>query len=758
MFENSAAVPSGAPRHSLGDCKTMTLDPRRWVPLFGIALGLLLGACAATPALVPPSAAAPATKTAALATPPVARQVPYTVASPNGSRLDPYYWLRDDSRENPEVLAYLEAENAYAEAMLAPVEPLQDRLYSEIVGRIQQDDASVPVFDNGYWYYTRFVAGQDYPVYARKPVSLEAAEEVLLDGNAMAEGLDYFQIGNVEVSPDNRWLAYAVDTVGRRQYAIRIKDLRTGATLGDSLANAEPDLAWAADNRTLLYIEKDPETLLGNAVKAHLRGAPPLDDKLVYRESDPSFYMGLATSKSGEYLFIVLQSTLVSEWRYAKAKDPKLSFRPVLPREANHEYQVQQLGREFIIRTNWQAPNFRLMRTVIWRSASKSAWKEVLAHREQVFIDDFEAYRDVLAVNERSEGLLKVRLLGWNGRRDEYISADEPAYVMGLAVLPNLQSPVVRYVYSSLSTPPTTIDHDLATGERMVMKREPVLGDFDAKNYVTEYLRAPARDGAQVPVSLVYRRGTRLDGSAPMLQYGYGSYGLSTEPAFSSARLSLLDRGFVFAIAHVRGGQELGRNWYEGGRLLNKINTFNDFVDTTEFLVGKGYAAKDRVFALGGSAGGLLMGAVANLAPEKYRGIVAHVPFVDVVTTMLDETIPLTTNEFDEWGNPKDKVYYDYMLSYSPYDQVAARDYPTMLVTTGLWDSQVQYWEPAKWVAKLRTVDSDDEPLLFVTSMEAGHGGKSGRFRHLEETARDYAFILGELGLGVEHSSSPSPR
>lgn len=711
------------------------------------ALVLWVSSCAAPQALKPPARVPAVAPAEAAPAPPVAKLVPYTVVSPNGSRNDPYYWLRDDDRNDPEVLAYLQAENAYAEAVLAPVKPLKDRLYKEMVARVQQDDASVPVFDNGYWYYSRYVAGQDYPVYARKPLSLESAEEVLLDGNLLAEGLDYFQIGDYAVSPDNRWLAYAMDSIGRRQYTIRIKDLTTGTTLATEILNVEPDLVWAADNQTLLYIEKDPETLLGNTVKAHRVGQPSAEDRLVYQEKDPSFYMGLDRSKSGDYLFIGLQSTLVSEWRYAKAGDASLSFRPVLPREANHEYEVQQRGREFIIRTNWEAANFRLMRTPIWASAKKSAWKEVLAHRDQAYIEDFEAYAGVLAVNERSDGLLKVRLIGWDGKRDEYIASDEPAYVMGLSALPNAKTPVVRYVYTSLTTPLTTIDFDLASGERMVMKREPVLGDFDPARYVTEYLRAPARDGTQIPVSLVYRRGTALDGSAPLLQYGYGSYGLSVEPAFNASRLSLLDRGFVYAIAHVRGGQELGRAWYNDGKLLNKTNSFTDFIDVTGFLVERRYAAADRVFALGGSAGGLLMGAVANLAPETYRGIIAHVPFVDVVTTMLDESIPLTTNEFDEWGNPKDKVYYDYLLSYSPYDQVAERDYPAMLITTGLWDSQVQYWEPAKWVARLRSLPADEDPLLLVTNLEAGHGGKSGRFRRLEETARDYAFMLGELGI-----------
>jgi oligopeptidase B len=678
--------------------------------------------------------------------PPLAAQIPHVVEAPAGDRVDPYYWLRDDAREAPEMLAHLEAENRYTEAMTAPWQALEERLFEEIVGRIQQDDSSVPVFDNGYWYYTRFETGREYAIHARRKGDLNAPEEVLLDVNTLAEGHGFYQLGGAAVSPDNRWLAYAEDSVGRRQFVLRIKDLEGGETSPPLASNIQPGVVWANDNRTVLYVEKDAETLLGYKVKAHRRGNNPAEDRLVYEESDRSFYMGLARAKSGRYLFIGLQSTLVSEWHYADADDSELNFRPVLPRKPDHEYAVEHVGGDFIIRTNWQAPNFRIMRAPVTHSADKRRWRDVVPHRDEVFIAGFDAFNDFLAVNERSEGLLKIRIRSWDGRRDDYTAADEPAYATYLQSLPDPASAVVRYIYTSLTTPPTTYDVDVASGQRRLLKREPVLGEFDPDAYVTEYRHAIARDGTRVPVSLVYRRGVERNGSAPLLQFGYGSYGASMDPVFRSALLSLLDRGFVFAIAHIRGGQEMGRRWYEDGKLERKWNTFNDFIDVTRFLVKEGYAAPDQVFATGGSAGGLLMGAVVNERPDLYRGVVAHVPFVDVVSTMLDESIPLTTNEFDEWGNPKDETYYHVMLSYSPYDNVRRQDYPAMLVTTGLWDSQVQYWEPAKWVARLRTHKTDDNLLLLRTNMEAGHGGRSGRFQRLREIAQDYAFILGVLG------------
>jgi oligopeptidase B len=712
----------------------------------GVRAGLAASAALAAAACVmnpTPPLSAPAG-----VTPPLAAQKPYEVPSPNGSRADPYYWLRDDTRQSPEMLAHLNAENAYKDAVLAPTRPLQEKLYAEIVGRIKQDDSSPPTLDRGYWYYRRYETGKEYPVYCRRAGTMQAPEQVLLDGNALAEGKSYYQVGSFQVSTNNELMAYTEDTVGRRQYTLRFKNLRTGETYADAVPNVDPDIAWANDNRTVLYVEKDPETLLGERVRKHVLGTPAAKDTLVYEEKDHSFYMGVLKSKSGRLLFIALQSTLVSEWRYADASDPKLKFRPVLPREASHEYQVEDLGTEFIVRTNWQAPNFRLMRAPVKGSADKSTWRDIVPHAPDVLVEGFDVFRDYLAINERSGGLRKIRIKPWAGGDEFYVKSDEPAYTATLGSTPELASETVRYEYTSLTTPVSTYDYNMRTGERVLVKREPVLGDFDPARYATEFVFAPARDGTRVPVSLVYRKGLKRDGTAPLLQYAYGSYGYSMNPSFSSVRLSLLDRGFVYAIAHIRGGQEMGRAWYEDGKLLKKMNTFTDFIDVTGFLVREGYAAKDKVFAMGGSAGGLLMGAVANLRPDLYRGIVTQVPFVDVVTTMLDESIPLTTNEFDEWGNPKQKAYYDYMLSYSPYDNIRPQAYPAILCITGLWDSQVQYYEPAKWVARLRATKRDANPLLFHINMEAGHGGKSGRFQQYRDRAMEYAFLVTLAGIG----------
>jgi oligopeptidase B len=679
--------------------------------------------------------------------PPVAAMQPHEVKSPHGTRVDEYYWLRDDTRENREMLAYLAAENAYKDAMLAHARPLEDKVYGEIVARIKQDDASVPYRERGYWYYSRYETGEEYPLHARKADSRDAPEQVLVDEDERAKGHDFYEVGELEVSPDNRILAFAEDTVGRRQFTLRFKDLATGKMLPDVISNVEADVAWAADSRTVLYVEKDPQTLLGNKVRKHVLGTDPKHDPLIYEEHDESFYLGVDASKDGRYVFIGLQSTVSTEQHYADAADPQLAFRVILPRERDHEYQADHFDGRWIIRTNWQAPNFRLMEAKVGESLERTGWRELVAHRADAFVDGFSVFRGFLAIEERSGGLRKVRIRAWAGGKDFYIASDEPAYVARLGDNEEVDSDRVRYVYTSLTTPATTFDYDVGTGDRGLLKQEPVLGGFDAKNYVTEYVWAPARDGEKVPVALVYRKGFRRDGSAPLLQYGYGSYGSSTDPDFSLSVISLLDRGFVYAIAQIRGGQELGRRWYDAGRLLNKQNTFNDFVDVTRFLVKEGYANPKRVFARGGSAGGLLIGAVVNQAPQDYTAIVAHVPFVDVVTTMLDASIPLTTNEYDEWGNPAEKKYYDYLLSYSPYDNVTKQAYPAMLVTTGLWDSQVQYFEPAKWVARLRRLKTDDNPLLFRVNMEAGHGGKSGRFQAYRERAEEYAFILDQAGI-----------
>ncbi|MCC7200649.1 MAG: S9 family peptidase [Gammaproteobacteria bacterium] len=709
------------------------------------AAGLLaasLAGCASTPA--PKTETMTATTTTA--TPPIAAKRDYKVTSPAGTRNDEYYWLRDDSRKDPDVIGYLEAENAYKEAMLAHVQPLENKLYDEMIARIKQDDASVPYRKRGYWYYSRFMTGSEYPVFARKAGSLEAAEQVMLDVNVLAKGFEFFQVGAFEVSPNDRILAYAEDSVGRRQWVIRFKDLVTGETLPDRITNAEAGIAWAADNRTVFYTEKDPETLLGFRVRRHVLGTDAKDDPVVYEEQDKSFYTGVGTTKDDKYIIIVSDSTISTEMRYADAADPA-AFKVLFPRERDHEYDADHLDGRWIIRTNWQAPNFRLMEAKVGEESDRGKWREVLPHRADAFIHGFDVFKGFLAISERSGGLRKIRIRPLTTGEDFFISSDEAAYTAGLGQNAEIDTEVVRYTYTSLTTPNSTYDYNIRTGEKTLLKRDPVLGDFDPANYTTEFAWATARDGQKVPVSIVYRKGFKRDGTAPLMQYAYGSYGISTDPAFSVSRLSLLDRGFVYAIAHIRGGQEMGRRWYDDGRLLRKQNTFTDFIDVTRFLVQQGYADPKRVFASGGSAGGLLIGAVANLAPGDYRGLVAHVPFVDVVTTMLDESIPLTTNEFDEWGNPKDRKYYEYMLSYSPYDNVAKQDYPAMLVTTGLWDSQVQYYEPAKWVARLRARKTDSNPLLFRTTMEAGHGGKSGRFQRFREVAEEYSFVLDQAGI-----------
>jgi oligopeptidase B len=682
----------------------------------------------------------------ALPSPPVAAKKPHQVKGPGGIvRDDPYYWLRDDSRKNPEMLAYLNAENAYADAALAPLKPLQEKLYSEFVGRIKQDDSSVPYLRRGYYYYTRFAAGQDYPVNARRKGSMTAPEEVLLDQPAMGRDKGYFNIGNYEPSLDNRLLAYAEDVVGRRQYVLRFKEIGSGRALADEVPNAEPDFVWADDNKTVFYVEKDPVTLLSKRVKAHVLGTPASADRLVYEEKDESFYMGLSRTTSDKFICIVLQSTVSNEQRCTSAASPG-AFAVFAPREREFRYQADHIGDRWVVLTNWEAPNYRLMQVSESAAGSgRGKWTDLVAHSPDVFIDDFKPMSGFIAIAERSGGNKRLRLLTDAGK-SSFVASDEPAYAMALDANHEPDTDWLRYRYDSLTTPGSVYEVNSKTGERRLLKQTPAPG-YDPANYVTERVWAPARDGTRIPVSLVYRKGFRKDGKAAMLQYAYGSYGYSSDPAFSPTVVSLLDRGMVYALAHIRGGQEMGRAWYDQGHLLNKKNSFTDFIDVTRHLVAQGYAAKGRVAAQGGSAGGLLMGGIANMAPGDYGAIVAQVPFVDAVTTMLDPTIPLTTNEYDEWGNPSDRKYYDYILSYSPYDNVAAKAYPAMFVSTGLWDSQVQYFEPAKWVAKLRATRTDSNPLLFRTNMEAGHGGKSGRLRRYRDIAEYYAFMLEQLGV-----------
>jgi oligopeptidase B len=711
---------------------------------------IILAACNTnmkhTPAVNTPALAAPQ-----LPQPPVAAKKSYQVASPHGTREDEYYWLRDDKRESPQMLAYVNAENAYADAMLAHVKPLETKVYNEIIGRLQQDDSTVPYLMNGYWYFRRYETGKEYPIYSRRRAAQDAPEEILLNVNELAKSHDFFEVGDIAISPDSRLMAWAEDTIGRRQYVIKVMDLATHRIFPIALPNVENNIVWAGDNQTFFYIEKHPDTLLGYRVRSHrLDSANHTEvgaDPLVWEQKDGAFYTQLTKTKDEKYLLIHTQSTVSSEVWYADSAASKLVFKMFLPRERDHEYQVEHANGRWIVRTNFQAKNFRIVEVARGAEGDRARWKDIVAHRDDAFVDAYDVSRNFLTIEEHSGGLRKLRIRPWNGAKDIFVTADEPSYTMALDINREFDSDKLRYTYQSMVTPRTTYDYDVNTGQRELLKREPVLGGYDPANYATEFAWATARDGVKVPVSIVYRKTTPRDGTAPLLQIGYGSYGSSYDPEFSYLPPSLLDRGFVVAIAHIRGGQEMGRAWYENGKLLKKMNTFTDFIDVTRWLAANKYHDPKRAFALGRSAGGLLMGAIANMAPADYAGIVTGVPFVDVVTTMLDESIPLTTNEFDEWGNPKNKEFYDYMLSYSPYDQLGAHDYPAMFVHSGLWDSQVQYFEPTKYVARLRARRTGDSLLVLRTNMEAGHGGKSGRYEHYREYAEQYAFILDQAGI-----------
>ena len=672
---------------------------------------------------------------------PMAQKRPKELEIHGDVRVDDYYWL--NQRENPEVIEYLEAENSYLDTMMAPTQELQQELYDEIVGRLKQDDASVPYEKDGYLYYWRFTKGGEYRIWSRRKGSLEGEEDILFDGNVMAEGTDFFALRGVQVSPGQNKAAYAVDTEGRRKYTRRFKNLESREDYPEVIADVTANGVWANDNRTFFYTRQDPQTLRWYQIYRHEVGTDPSEDVLVYEEKDDEFNCYIYKTKSDAYLVISCFQTLATESWILDANTPMDEFKVVEPREENHEYTVDHLGDGFYIKTNLDAPNFRLVKTTV-AAPSKDNWEEVLAHREDTFIVSYELFNDFLVVSERRDALNHMRIQAWEGDA-HYLDFGEPAYDASIDTNVDMDSKLLRYSYTSLTTPSSVYDYNMETKEKILLKEQEVLGGFNKNDYTTERLMVPARDGAMIPVSLVYKNGFEKNGKAPLLQYGYGSYGATIDPGFRSYRLSLLDRGFAFAIAHIRGGQIKGRAWYEDGKLLKKKNTFTDFVDVGRYLVEQGYTSSDRLFAEGGSAGGLLMGAVTNMAPDLWQGIASHVPFVDVITTMLDDSIPLTSGEWDEWGNPVDKEYYDYMLSYSPYDQLEAKDYPNILVTTGLADSQVQYWEPAKYVAKLRTLKTDDNLLLLKTNMTAGHGGASGRFRQHKETAQVYAFFLSLL-------------
>jgi oligopeptidase B len=671
--------------------------------------------------------------------PPMATARPHELNMHGHTRIDPYYWLNE--RENPEVISYLEAENAYAKAVLAHTEPLQEQLFSEIKGRIKEEDMNVPWFENGYWYYTRYEAGKDYPIYCRKFSSLENKEEVMFDVNRMAEGSNYYSLTGVRVSPDNKMAMFFTDEVGRRQYTLSFKNLETGEILPVNIFPTNGAAAWANDNTTVFYGTTNEQTLRSDRIWKYRLGEAAQSAQEVYFEVDETFSAYVFKGKSKRYIYISCNSTMSDEQFYLDADRPDDSFKSIQPRIRGLEYSAEDYGNDFFILTNRDAQNFKLVSAPIANSGVNN-WRDAIEHRPDVRLEGVTYFKKFLVIQERKDGLTHLRVRNWQGNIDYYIEMDEPAYYLYAEINRDYDTDLLRYGYTSLVTPNTLYSYNMASRQRNQLKQQDVVGGYNPNDYLSERIFVVARDGARVPVSLVYKKNLKKIDGNPTLLYGYGSYGASMDAYFSVSRLSLLDRGFVFAIAHIRGGEEMGRQWYEDGKLLNKKNTFYDFIDCGEAMIAQKYAAANQLFAMGGSAGGLLMGAVINMRPDLWKGVVASVPFVDVVTTMLDESIPLTTGEFDEWGNPNDKVYYDYMLSYSPYDNVSEQVYPHLLVTTGLHDSQVQYWEPAKWVAKLRTIQAVKNKILLVTDMEAGHGGKSGRFNAIRDTALEYAFLL----------------
>ncbi len=673
---------------------------------------------------------------------PTAKKVPKELTKHDDTRIDNYYWL--NKREDQAVVDYLNEENDYTDKMTAHLKDLREELFEEIKGRIKQDDQSVPYRDRGYYYITRYEEGQEYPIYARKKGSLEANEKIMLNVNEMAKDYDYYNVGGLSVSMNNKLLAFAEDTLSRRIYTIKFKNLETGELLEDAIPGTTGGLAWANDNKTVFYTTREEGTLRAYKVFRHVLGTPVSEDVEIWHESDNTFSCFAYKTKSDKYIVIGSYQTLSQEYRVLEADNPTGKFRVIQPRERNLEYGIAHFGDKFYIRTNLDAKNFRLMSTPE-NATTKDNWEEVIPHRKDVLLEGMDIFKKYLVLSERKSGISQLRIRPWEGT-EHYIEFPEDAYVAYTSTNPEFDTDILRFGYTSMTTPSSTFDYNMETKKRELLKQQEVIGGFNKDDYQSERIYVTARDGAKVPVSMVYKKGFEKDGQQPLLLYGYGSYGSSMEPYFSSSRLSLLDRGFAFAIAHIRGGEEMGRHWYEDGKLLNKINTFNDFIDCGEYLVKNKYTNPEKLFAMGGSAGGLLMGAIVNMRPDLWKGAVAAVPFVDVITTMLDESIPLTTFEYDEWGNPNEKEYYDYMKSYSPYDNVEAKEYPALLITTGLHDSQVQYWEPAKWVAKMREMRTDDEPLLLHTNMDAGHGGQSGRFRRFKETALEYAFFLDLAG------------
>ncbi len=681
-----------------------------------------------------------------LVNPPIAKKEVKKLSIHDDTRIDNYYWLND--RDRPEVIDYLNAENNYTKEVLKHTGTFQKTLFEEMKGRIKEDDTSVPYKLNGYWYITKYEKGKDYPIYIRKKETLEAKEELLFDCNEMAKDHTYFKLGGIAISPDNNLVAFSTDTVSRRQYTIQVKDLKTGEIFSDEIKNTTGSITWANDNKTLFFAKKDEVTLRSHKIFKYQLGNDLNDIQEVYHETDDTFNTFVYKTKSKKYLVIGSSSTLSTEYRILNADNPNGEFKMFQERQRDLEYNIAHYnGVFYIIANNDGAINFQLLKTPENATSIKN-WEEVLPHRKDVLLEDIEIFKDYLVVNERENGLNKLRIISWNDTDDYYLPFNSETYTTYIGNNPDFDSHVLRYTYNSLTTPSSIIDYNLKTKQSEVKKEQEILGGkFNKDNYISERIWATARDGVKVPISLVYKKGIKLDGTNPLLQYAYGSYGSTIDPSFSTIRLSLLDRGFIYAIAHIRGGEYLGRDWYENGKLLTKKNTFYDFIDCSKYLITQNYTSKEHLYAYGGSAGGLLMGAVINMNPELYKGVLAAVPFVDVVTTMLDDTIPLTTGEYDEWGNPNNSEYYHYMKSYSPYDNIEAKDYPNMLVTTGLHDSQVQYWEPAKWVAKLRELKTDNNLLLLHTDMDSGHGGASGRFESLKEIAMEYAFLLDLEGI-----------
>lgn len=679
-------------------------------------------------------------------TPPIAQKIEKHLEIHGDVRIDNYYWMND--RENPEVIDYLERENDYYEKMTSHTTDFQKDLFEEMKARIKEDDSSVPYLYNGYYYITRYETGKDYPIFTRKKGSLDAEEEIMFDGNEMAAGHSYFHLAGINVSKDNKLAAFAIDTVSRRNYTIQIKNLETGEIYPQKIELTTGGSTWANDNKTLFYTRKDPQTLRSDKIYRHTLGTSPSEDVEVFHEEDETFRTFVYKTKSDAFIVIGSASTLTTEFRTVDADTPEADFKIFSPRERGVEYNIAHFEDHFYILTNKdQASNFKLMKTPV-SSTNSEKWEEVIPHRKDVLLEDFELFKDYLVISERANGLNKIYIHRWDGSDAYYLPFDNETYTAYTTQNLEFDTNILRYGYNGLTQPAAVIDFNMKTQEQTIMKEQEVLGGgFDKDNYTSERIWATAADGTKVPVSIVYKKGIEKDGSNPLLQYGYGSYGSTIDPYFSTTRLSLLDRGFIFAIAHIRGGEYLGRDWYENGKLLKKKNTFTDFIDVSKHLIDEGYTSSEHLYAMGGSAGGLLVGAVMNMSPELYNGVVAAVPFVDVVTTMLDDSIPLTTGEYDEWGNPNEEAYYFYMKSYSPYDNVEAKAYPNTLVTTGLHDSQVQYWEPAKWVAKLRELKTDSNMLLFKTNMDAGHGGASGRFEALKEVAMDYAFLLDLEGI-----------